>query len=113
MVLVEYGSNNMLRAGEKWSGWLAILIAGVFIEGHYQQYANFCLSTVIPVHASEKQGEIKTTSALTRLPPPPKLLSICLRTNRRGALQPKQDIFAKSIPKHYPQMFFTNAVTYY
>ena len=61
MVLVEYGNINMLRVGEKWSVWLAILMVGILIEGHCQKYGNFWLSIVVPVHVSEKQGEINVS----------------------------------------------------
>lgn len=73
MVLLRYGSNiNGYR--RELRGLFAILIVNIFIIGSHTNFlglrdkesVNAC--TVIPVHSSGKQGKIKTTSVLERLP---------------------------------------------
>ena len=60
----------------RWIGWFVILILSIFLREYYLQYTNFLslrdkesavVSTVISVHTSEKQEEIKTVSVLSRL----------------------------------------------
>ena len=60
----------------RWIGWFVILILSIFLREYYLQYTNFLrlsdkesitITTVISVHTSEKQEEIKTVSVLSRL----------------------------------------------
>ena len=60
----------------RWIGWFVILILSIFLREYYLQYTNFLrlsdkesitVTTVISVHTSEKQEEIKTVSVLSRL----------------------------------------------
>ena len=60
----------------RWIGWFVILILSIFLRDYYLQYTNFLrlsdkesitVTTVISVHTSEKQEEIKTVSVLSRL----------------------------------------------
>ena len=78
MVRSSYGIMVMDRQYEGGnSGWFAILITSILLRGCYLQYTNFLSLTdkelvivrgVIPVHASEKQWEIKTAPSLIWLP---------------------------------------------
>ena len=62
--------------GRGWSGWFASLITSNFLRDCFLQYTKFLtlsdkesaiVSALIPVHASEKQGEIKVVPILIRL----------------------------------------------
>ena len=73
MVLEVYVSNGVER-GHGVSGWLNILMTSIFLRGCYLQCTNFLslgnkesviVSTVIPVDASGKQGEIEVATVLT------------------------------------------------
>ena len=61
----------------RWIKWFAIPIVSIFIRDYHLQYTSFLslsskesevLSSVITVHLLRRKVEIKTVSALTRLP---------------------------------------------
>ena len=68
---------EVIAVGRGWSGCFAILIVNILIKDYYLQRSKFLslraensvvVGAFILVHASGKNGEIKTAASLTKFP---------------------------------------------